>query len=123
MQKPQNNELPGQRLSLVMEHLAELCHHKDLTLGVLLRELSVYGHMLVCLIFSVPFLLPVPLPGLSTIFGFAICVASIQIILGQDPWVPQSWREYRISTEILSKMFDAARRVLQKTEKLIKPRF
>ena len=63
MQKPQNNELPGQRLSLVMEHLAELCHHKDLTLGVLLRELSVYGHMLVCLIFSVPFLLPVPLPA------------------------------------------------------------
>jgi hypothetical protein len=119
---PNNKDIPSQRLSVVMEHLAKICHEKDLTLGKLLHELSVYGHMLVCLIFSVPFLLPVPLPGLSTIFGFVICVASIQLIVGKDPWVPHSWREHKISADILSKMFDAARRVLQKTEKIIKPR-
>lgn len=122
IQQSPNNDMPNQRLSVVMEHLSKICHEKDLTLGKLLHELSVYGHMLVCLMFSVPFLLPVPLPGLSTLFGFVICVASIQVMLGQDPWVPQSWREYKISAEILAKMFEAARRVLQKTEKLIKPR-
>ena len=105
-----------------MEHLAKICQQQDVTLGSLLHELSVYGHMLVCLLFAVPFLLPVPLPGLSTIFGFVIGMASVQVILGQDPWVPVSWRNKKISTDVLAKMFEAAQRVLRKTETLIKPR-
>ena len=60
------------RLSEIIRHLSLLCKRDDLTIGEFLRELNVYGHMLVCLIFSVPFLFPVPLPGLSTIFGFVI---------------------------------------------------
>jgi hypothetical protein len=117
-----NDQLSNQRLSVVMEHLAQICQRQEVTIGSLLHELNVYGHMLVCLLFAVPFLLPVPLPGLSTIFGFVIGMASLQVILGKDPWVPASWRNRKISSDILVKMFEAAQRVLRRTETLIKPR-
>ena len=110
------------KLSVIMEQIVRLCDRDDITLGELLHELSVYGHMLICLMFAVPFLLPVPLPGLSTIFGFVICVASIQIIFGFDPWVPATWRHKKLSTDILKKMFQAASRVLRYTEKVFRPR-
>lgn len=117
-----DDQLQSERLSGVMQRLAQLCQREGMTLGSLLHELSVYGHMLVCMLFAMPFLLPIPLPGLSTIFGFVIGIAAIQVIIGQDPWVPVSWRERKISADVLGKMFDSAQRFLQKTERLIKPR-
>lgn len=117
-----DNDIQNERLSSVMKRLEESCQREGMTLGALLHELSVYGHMVVCMLFAMPFLLPVPLPGLSTIFGFVICIAASQVILGLDPWVPPSWRNREISRELTSKMFAAALRILQPTEKLIRPR-
>ena len=113
---------PTVRLSQVIEDLLKVCDQGDLTLGAFLSELSVYGHMLVCLACAAPFLLPVPLPGLSTVFGFVICVASLQIAFNQDPWVPGSWRNRQIPAGVAKKIFTALLRVTRYTEKAIKPR-
>lgn len=122
MEIDDKNEPSAPRLSAVMQYLAHLCDRQGLTLGDFLHELSAYGHMLVCLIFAIPFMLPVPLPGLSTLFGFVICVAALQLTLGLDPWVPASWRRQKISGDLLKKIFDATGRVLRYTEKVIRPR-
>lgn len=110
------------RLSAVMTHLLELCKKDTLTLGEFLHALSLYGHMMVCLIFSIPFLLPVPLPGLSTIFGLVIGIAGTQLLFGKDPWVPVSWRSRQISTHLVSKILEFLRKILLKTETVVKPR-
>jgi hypothetical protein len=117
-----SNNDPTVRLSQVIEDLIKVCDQGDLTLGDFLRELSVYGHMLVCLACAAPFLLPVPLPGLSTVFGFVICVASLQIAFNKDPWVPPSWRSRKISAGMVKKIFTSLLRVTRYTEKAIKPR-
>lgn len=110
------------RLSEIIRHLSLLCKRDNLTIGEFLHELNVYGHMLVCLIFSVPFLFPVPLPGLATVFGFLIILVSSQVLLGFEPWVPQSWRQQKISTGVLSKILEVLGWILQRTEKVIRPR-
>ena len=110
------------RLSVSIERLYRLCEGSDVSLGELLDELSISGHMLVCLFFSTPFLLPVPLPGLSTVFGFVIALASVQIMWGVAPWVPQSWRHRPVPTQILRKIFDLLLRLLRKIEHLVRPR-
>jgi len=117
-----NDDKGTMRLSAVVDRLSHLCKRDSLTLGEFLHELSVYGHMMVCLIFSVPFLLPVPLPGLSTIFGLVIGIAASQILLGQDPWVPKRWRAREISTVLVARALDILRAILIRTEKIIKPR-
>jgi hypothetical protein len=78
--------------------------------------------MMVCLVFSIPFLLPVPLPGLSTVFGLVIGFAGSQILLGKDPWVPQSWRKRQISTHIVARILELLGKILLRTETIIKPR-
>ncbi len=113
---------PTMKLSQVIEDLIKVCDKGDLTLGEFLHELSIYGHMLVCLACAAPFLLPVPLPGLSTVFGFVICVASLQIAFKQDPWVPTSWRSRKVSAGVVKKIFTSLLRVTRYTEKAIKPR-
>jgi hypothetical protein len=110
------------RLSQVVQRLLSLCTRKSVSLEDFLHELSLYGHMMVCLVFSIPFLLPVPLPGLSTVFGLVIGFAGLQILLGKDPWVPQSWRKREISTDIISRILALLQRILLKTEFIVRPR-
>ncbi len=113
----------ARRLSVVVDDLLNLCAKKSLTLGEFLHELNLYGHMMVCLIFSIPFLLPVPLPGLSTVFGLVIAIGGSQILMGQDPWVPKSWRARQISTGLIIRILEVLKKILLRTEKVVKPRF
>lgn len=113
----------ARRLSVVVDDLLNLCAKKSLTLGEFLHELNLYGHMMVCLIFSIPFLLPVPLPGLSTVFGLVIAIGGSQILMGQDPWVPKSWRARQISTGLIIRILEVLKKILLRTEKIVKPRF
>jgi hypothetical protein len=110
------------RLSAVVQRLLIVCKKESLSLGEFLHELSLYGHMMVCLVFSIPFLLPVPLPGLSTVFGLVIGFAGSQILLGKDPWVPKSWRQRQISTHIVARILELLGKILLRTETIIKPR-
>lgn len=120
---PSAVRVDARRLSAVVDDLLRLCAKESLTLGEFLHELNLYGHMMVCLIFSIPFLLPVPLPGLSTVFGLVIAIGGSQILLGQDPWVPKSWRARQISTGLIVKILELLKKILLRTEKVIKPRF
>jgi hypothetical protein len=120
---PMDHASKDLRLSHMMRHIVQLCSRESLTLGELLHELSVFGHMLVCLVFAVPFLLPIPLPGLSTFFGLVIGFVALQIAFKQDPWVPVSWRVRAISPGILLKLFSGLTRILTFTERFIRPRF
>lgn len=113
----------ARRLSAVVDGLLRLCAKESLTLGEFLHELNIYGHMMVCLIFAIPFLLPIPLPGLSTVFGLVIAIGGSQILLGQEPWVPRSWRGRQISTGLIVRILELLKRILLRTERVIKPRF
>lgn len=110
------------RLSAVIQRLLVICKKESLDLGEFLHELSLYGHMMVCLVFSIPFLIPVPLPGLSTVFGLVIGFAGSQILLDKDPWVPKSWRRRQISTHLVTRILSLLEKILLRTEKIIKPR-
>lgn len=123
----QDNQATGepkvQRLSAMMDHLAQLCAGDELTVGEFLLELSVYGHMIICLMFAIPFIFPVPLPGLATIFGFVICMVSFQVIMGWEPWLPSTWRAKKMPSTVSKKMLTATSWILKRIEKFVKPRW
>ena len=122
----QNNEATSEtkvfRLSAFIDRLAQLCAEDEITVGDFLHELSVYGHMIICLMFAIPFLFPIPLPGLSTVFGFVICMVSFQIIMGWDPWLPATWRAKKMPSTVSKKMLTATNWLLKRIEKFVKPR-
>ena len=93
-----------------------------LTVAQLRQVLKGRGFALLIILFALPFLLPVPLPGLSTPFGFAIAFLGFRMALGKRPWFPERIQQAKISYHVLEKIVTKAVRVALFLEKVIKPR-
>ena len=93
-----------------------------LTVGQLRQVLKGRGFALLIILFALPFLLPIPLPGLSTPFGLAIAFLGFRMALGKRPWFPERIQRARISYSTLHKVVSGAIRIAVFLEKVIKPR-
>lgn len=80
------------------------------------------GFALLILIFGMPFLLPVPLPGLSVPFGVVIALFGLRLCLAQKPWLPQFLLKTKIHYGTLSMLVDKGIWLAKKVEKVLKPR-
>ncbi|MFN8790937.1 MAG: exopolysaccharide biosynthesis protein [Bdellovibrionales bacterium] len=80
------------------------------------------SHAFLVLFFSIPFVQPVPLAGLSTIVGSVIMLLGLFLALGRAPWLPEKILRRHIQSHIIQSVCRGIIRVLEKTEKIIRPR-
>lgn len=114
--------LQGRRLSSKFSKLKDLCLHQEISLRILIVAMEDSGLALVTLIFSLPFLLPVPLPGLSVIFGVVIFLAGWAMTINKSLFLPDKLLNKKISGGLLAKIFDKGIKVCKILEKVIRPR-
>lgn len=119
---PESEPQQELRLSARLQILALDCETHHLSLEFLLTKLGVSSHALVIFIFSVPFLLPIPVPGLSMILGSFIALSGFYIAIRKPIWLPQAIANKKIDGVFIAKIFSTASRLLQKVEFLFKPR-
>lgn len=93
-----------------------------LTLALVRENLGVRGHALLTLVLAFPFVLPLPLPGLSTPFGVVIAVAGFAVAMGRLPWLPKRWLEIKIEGEKLRFVQKKIEPWLERLEKFVRPR-
>ncbi|WP_264465602.1 exopolysaccharide biosynthesis protein [Roseitranquillus sediminis] len=75
------------------------------------------------LFFAAPNCIPIPLPGLSFLFGMPLLLLSLQMALGRDePWLPRFIRVRSIQTVDYRRIVGALRKPLDRIERLIRPR-
>lgn len=74
------------------------------------------------LFFSIPFVQPIPLLGLSTPLGLAIMVMGVFLSLNKRPWLPKRILRKHIQPKIVVSCCNTLIRLLSKTEKWIRPR-
>lgn len=110
------------RLSQLLKSLAERCSGKETSLEDLISFLGVKSHSLIILIFCLPFMTPIPVPGLSFLFGSVILMSTFGIILNKPVWLPARFATKRIQSTWLEKTLLYASKGSQKIEFLIKPR-
>ncbi len=110
------------RLSQRFAGFAAAATGHRVTLGELVGTLSERGHALLALFFVVPFLQPIPLPGISTVFGVAAGLVGVQMALGRPPWLPRRLRERTLATSTVLKISRAAQALFSRFERVIKPR-
>lgn len=110
------------RLSHEFLRLAEVCRNRELTYQELLTALRVRGNSVITLFFALPFMLPVPMPGLSLLFGAIIFYMGLRIGFGREPWIPQKWGQKIAPSALLLKVFITGARWMVRLEKFIKPR-
>ena len=74
------------------------------------------------LLLSLPFITPIPLPGLSVPFGLAIALISLRLSLGQRPWLSKNLQRKELPAGFIAKVFRVAEKVLRFLEKFLRPR-
>ena len=99
----------------------DLCHG-DFTADELLIKLGDKSHCLAIIILSLPFLLPIPIPGLSTIMGLMISWVACYWLLKKQIWVPPKWKAKTLPANVFLKVFMYGEKYAKKFEFLFKAR-
>jgi hypothetical protein len=79
------------------------------------------GLMLLTAFLTIIFLVPVSIPGVSTVFGGAILLISIQRLLGRPLWLPKKIEQREVSSDKLRGAFERGLRWFRKLEKISRP--
>jgi len=110
------------RLSDEFRRLADGCVKTDMNIKEFVAYLGSRATALLSFVFSIPFLIFIPLPGLSTIFGIIVIFCGVSIALNRPLWVPAFLNKKKISGNILSKSLYMGEKILKFCEKWIRPR-
>lgn len=92
------------------------------TLGDLIETVGPKGHVFLCVFLVLPFLQPIPLPGISTAFGLTIAVLGVFLVLGKDPWIPKRFAEIPLEPQLVVRICSTLESLVEKIESLIRPR-
>jgi len=76
-------------LESALAAMADAIDGETVTLREVLDGLGEQGLLMICALLSLPFLLPVSVPGLSTAFGLAILLLSVSLVMGGRPRLPR----------------------------------
>jgi hypothetical protein len=77
-------------MSAVFAALARAMPPEGLTLREILAQLGERGLLLLCVLVTVPFLLPVSVPGSSVPVGVIIALNGISLLSHRTPWLPDA---------------------------------
>ncbi len=116
--KSTNNSLTRTLLKIL--NLAEA---KDIRVGDILDQLTHRGHLIPIIVLAFPFVLPIPLPGLSVPFGVLIALIGCMMLFERPPWVPGWVAKAPIPSSVLVKILRRAARICYKFERRTGPRF
>ncbi len=114
---------PPRKLSQELADLRERVAQRAVTIRELLYVLRGRAYMLLVILLALPFLLPLPLPGLSTPFGLAIMLICARLALGQRPWLPKAIQRRTLPAGFIPKLLDLAAKIIGGLERVLRPRW
>ena len=88
-------------LSRYLMRTARSFSGESATVEEVLERIGERGLLVMCIALCVPFLVPVSIPGVSTVFGFAIALAAIAVASGRVPWLPRRTKRLIDAFEIV----------------------
>ena len=92
------------------------------TVRELLRIIGDHGSLLICAMLTVPFLIPVSIPGVSTVFGLAILLLGVGVTLNRAPWLPRQVVDRAIDADKLKSVLLRGARLVSRIETFIRQR-
>ncbi len=96
---------------------------QSISLHELLEKTGDKGILLLIILLNAPFLLPIPIPNLSTPFGIALLVLGSKLIWGFPRHLPHFIGKRVLSAKTLNSILDTTLQGFEKIEKKIHPRF
>lgn len=103
------------RLLKAMEDVRELPH---ITLGKIVEHVEGEALLILCLVSILPFLQPIPIPGLSSILGFIVLLQGLGLMFWSKPLLTKKMREVNITHERFEIIYKAAQKFSSFTSKI-----
>ena len=116
------NRIKPRKLSEELAELRAVAGERAITLREVIQTLGGRAYLLLVLLLAIPFITPIPLPGLSTPFGLAIALIAFRLSLGQRPWLSKNLQRKELPAGFIGKVFAFSERLLRIFEKLLRPR-
>ncbi|MHA1539659.1 MAG: exopolysaccharide biosynthesis protein [Alphaproteobacteria bacterium] len=111
-------------ISMILRDIAKKWDKETITLEELLHEIGPRSFGLIIFILALPNILPVSIPGISTVLGLVIVILSLQLILNYpEPILPRFIAHKEIPFKPFAKILRRLLRTVRKTERLLKPRW
>jgi len=110
------------KLSEELAELRQRSSERAVTLREVIQLLGGRAYTLLVLLLALPFITPIPLPGLSTPFGLAIALIALRLSLGQRPLLPRKLQRRELPPGFFQKVFLLAEKTLRFLEKFLRPR-
>ena len=89
----------------------------------LLALIGEQGMLMFCIFLTIPFLVPVSIPGVSTVFGLLVILIGIGVAWNRVPWLPDRLLDRRFPTPKLVPALEQGARLLSRLERFLHPRW
>jgi hypothetical protein len=115
-------ELEDKSCSQVLFDLLQTAPKDGMTVRALIHALGERGLLMACMVFALPSMLPIPIPGMSMPQGLIIMLIGIGLVLNRAPMLPERLLEYRLPHKSLFLILEKGARLFNRIEKLSYPR-
>lgn len=103
------------RLIKALENVRNLPH---ITLGKIVNHIEGEALLILCLISIMPFMQPIPIPGLSSILGFVVVLQGLGLMLWSKPLLTKKMKNLNITHEKFEIIYKVAIRFSHFTSKI-----
>ncbi|WP_158277364.1 exopolysaccharide biosynthesis protein [Opitutus sp. ER46] len=121
-----NLALPSPRPRPLSEQLEELrvsFADRHATLREVIERLEGRAYTLLLIVFALPFIAPVSIPGSSTPLGLIIAILAAQMAFGKLPWLPRRVLDWQLPAGFFTKLIPVTARIVRRLERLLHPRW
>lgn len=115
-------ELEDKSCSQVLFDMLQTAPKDGMTVRALIHSLGERGLLMACMVFALPSMLPIPIPGMSMPQGLIILLISMGIVLNRAPLLPERILEYRLPHKTLFLILEKGAQLFHRIEKLSYPR-
>lgn len=116
-------EIKDPNILSAMQHLLELAKNRtSFKVREIFEILAGKGYPVLLIIFSLPFCLPVQIPGFSTPFGIMLAFLGLRMAFAQAPWWPQWILKKELKSQSVETMANKTIQTIQFLKKVIHPR-
>ncbi len=105
-----------------LNELLQKANRQPVSFETVLKTLEGRGQAALLIIFSLPFCLPVQIPGFSTPFGLMIVLIGLRIAFGNMILLPRFILNKQISYRVLEKAANITRKFIHKLRYFVAPR-
>lgn len=109
-------------LATILKELLIIADGKEISMDIVLKKLAGKGQAILLILLSIPFCLPIQIPGFSTPFGIILSIIGLRIATSNYINIPEFIAKKTISYKILRKLINSALKISGKIQSFIFPR-